>query len=267
MNINCLNGETMSREQIDAYLERLNMDPPVQLDLEYLSRLQLAHLQRIPFENLDILAGKLTSLDHQVLFEKIINNKRGGVCAELNTLYNWLLDSLGFQVISHSSRLIAEAAPFQIRRHRVMEVSLGDKRYLTDVGINFEYSRCPLLMEDGVVQFDGMCEYKLTRDAFFGWIMWQKRPGYDWRRKIGFTEEPQLDLDFMLACYYYDTHPDSTMNKFPKVSFYAPDCFYAIRNHEFLVERCDIPVSVTPIPSAEEERRLIEDFFHLHTPD
>ena len=96
------------------------MEPPQKLDLEYLSRLQFAHMSHIPYENLDILAGKLTSLNRDVLFNKIIENNRGGVCSELNTLFNWLLESLEFEVISYSTRIIAKSALIQAQTHRAM---------------------------------------------------------------------------------------------------------------------------------------------------
>lgn len=98
LDFNTLNGPKMTEEQIKIYLDRLGLSGPVTLDLDGLTRLQQAHQQAVAFENLDILAGRPISLDHEALFDKLILRRRGGVCAELNTLYNWLLWSLGFQV-------------------------------------------------------------------------------------------------------------------------------------------------------------------------
>lgn len=100
MDINALNGPKMTEEQIAAYLRRIGVDGPVPLTVEGLGRLQLAHKLTVPFENLDIVAGRPLSLALDHLYDKIVRRRQGGVCAELNTLYNWLLYSMGFAVTS-----------------------------------------------------------------------------------------------------------------------------------------------------------------------
>lgn len=260
---NKLNGEPLSPERISAYLNRIGMKPPIDLDLSYLTQLQFAHQTQVPYENLNIMAGKPTSLDREDLYQKIIVNHRGGVCSELNTMYNWLLESLGYDVISYSCRITAQSDLIQWRSHRAMGVYIDGKTYLTDVGYNFEHARIPLLLEKDLVQFDGKCEYKFVRDDFWGWLMWQKRPNCDWRKLLGFTEEPQIDLDFVPNMYYYDSHPSSRFNKYTKVSIYDQDYCYAIREHQYFVESCGLEVHVTPITSQEQEKKLLSEVFHL----
>lgn len=46
------------------------------LNLGYLTHLQAQHISHIPFENLDIMAGKPISLDRSDLFHKIITGYR-----------------------------------------------------------------------------------------------------------------------------------------------------------------------------------------------
>lgn len=270
MNYNELNGPKMTGEQIAAYLSRVGMEGPVELTWEGLTRIQKAHQRTVPFENLDILAGRPLSLRHEALYDKIVLHRRGGVCAELNTLYNWLLYSLGFEVTSYNSR-IASQGDIQFRRHRVLGVKLEGKTYTTDVGFTTENARCPLLLEAGLVQSDGACEYRYERDAFYGWLLFQKKPGEDWQKALGFTEEPQIDLDFDTPMFYYEKHPDSNMNKVPRVSLYTEDGIIAIRASggptctKKLVEKAGILQSAEEIPTREEENRLIQELFHLPT--
>ena len=68
----------------------------------------------------------------------MIQGGRGGVCSEINTLYNWLLEPLGFEVVSYSSRIIAKTLPIQPQSHRVMGVKLDGRIYLTDAGFNYD---------------------------------------------------------------------------------------------------------------------------------
>lgn len=257
------NGAPMTKAQIKEYLARIKMEPPEHADLEYLSRLQMAHMAKVPFENLDIMEGKMLSLDREKLFDKMIRKKRGGVCSELNTLYNWLLESLGYDVISYSSRIIAKTAPLQGRSHRIMGVRLAKDTYLTDVGYNFEHHRIPLLLKEDLIQPDGECEYKLVKDDFFGWVMWQNRPGLGWRRKLGFTEEPQIDLDFVQPTFFAQYHPDSLINKYLKVSLYIDGVFHAIRSGNYLREHGGIEEILEQVDSKEREEALLTEIFRL----
>ena len=220
-------------------------------------------MSHIPFENIDIMDGKPLSLDRKVLYEKIIDRKRGGVCSELNTLYNWLLESLGFNVISYNSRITGTAAPFQSRSHRIMGVRLEDCTYLTDVGYNFEHHRIPLLLKAGLVQDDGECKYRLEPDEFFGWGMWQFRPKEGWRKKLGFTEEPQIDLDFVPPTFFAQYHPDSRINKSLKVSLHIHGQFHAIRGGQYLLEHGGVEDPQENITSKERENQLLQEVFHL----
>ena len=78
-----------------------------------------------------------------------------------------------------------------------MCVTIDGKRYITDVGVNSESPRIPLLLEEQRVQSDGISQYKFTRDEFWGWLLWQKEKGKPWKRMLGFTEEPQLEKDYV----------------------------------------------------------------------
>lgn len=103
-----LSETPMPPEQILRYLDRIGLrdavpPPPT---LETLRRLQSAHLLHVPYENLDLLRGAITSLEHGALFEKIVEKRRGGLCFELNGLFCWLLCSLGYQVTSYAGRFI-----------------------------------------------------------------------------------------------------------------------------------------------------------------
>ena len=172
-----LSETPMPPEQILRYLDRIGLrdavpPPPT---LETLRRLQSAHLLHVPYENLDLLRGAITSLEHGALFEKIVEKRRGGLCFELNGLFCWLLCSLGYQVTSYAGRFIYPSeAGIQMRRHRVLVVTLEGKRYLTETGMNSEGPRAPLVLAESEAQWDGVTEYRFSRDAFWGWVLWKR---------------------------------------------------------------------------------------------
>lgn len=227
-----INGRPMKKLQIEQYLRKLQInDFEPTVNLATLTKLQDAHLKYIPYENFDCLNGKITSLKRQDMFNKVIMHNRGGICFELNGLYNWLLESLGFDVTSYSARFIDKMETYQLRRHRVMCVALGDKRYLTDVGVNSESLRVPLEITEGLIQSDGISQYKFTRSEFWGWLLWQKERGKIWKRLFGFTEEPQIDKDFITASFWCDAHPDSPFIKSKKLSIFREDCNITVRGN------------------------------------
>ena len=58
----------------------------VGVDLETLTMLHRQHLLAIPYENLDIHLGRTLTLDLAQIFDKIVHDRRGGWCYEMNGL-------------------------------------------------------------------------------------------------------------------------------------------------------------------------------------
>src|SRR5689334_19143407 len=54
------------------YLARIGYDGPIRADIETLRALQFAHMQTVPFENLDISLGRKIRLDEAGLWNKLI---------------------------------------------------------------------------------------------------------------------------------------------------------------------------------------------------
>ena len=54
----------MNQEKARAYLKRIGFEEPVEKDEKTLDRLLRAHLEQVPFENLDVIhLGKVPSLE------------------------------------------------------------------------------------------------------------------------------------------------------------------------------------------------------------
>ncbi len=164
---------------VDAYLRRIGLASRPPVDAEGLRALQVAHLQTVPFENLDILTGRRISLTLADIEAKVVGAHRGGFCYELNGLFAALLKELGFRV----SMLAAEVRspetgawgpPFD---HLVLRVDL-DEPWLVDVGFG---DGCPepLPLRDGAAVRDGSERvFGLTGGAS-GWLLSVDEPGVD----------------------------------------------------------------------------------------
>jgi len=124
----------------EKYLARFGYTGPLELNLETLAGLQLAHLLAVPFENLDIHGGPPLHLDPEGQYDKIVERRRGGICYELNGLFGWLLQALGFEVVFLSAQVHgADGKPGPAFDHMALQVTLDGSRYLVDVGFGDSY--------------------------------------------------------------------------------------------------------------------------------
>ena len=83
---------------VEAYLDRIGYAGPVEPTYAVLAALQRAHMLAVPFENLDIALGRRLVLDRRANYARIVERRRGGWCFELNGLFAWLLQQLGYRV-------------------------------------------------------------------------------------------------------------------------------------------------------------------------
>lgn len=199
------------KTQLEGYFKRIGLeyDPERKPDAGYLRDIQYAHCTTVPYENLDILRHIPLSLDPGALFDKIVARGRGGYCFELNGALGCLLRSVGFKVTDFMARYLrGEAVVPTMRRHRVLRVSCGGLFWLCDVGIGQSAPKYPLIMQPGLVQEQFGETYRFEKDDFYGWVLSDLHDG-EWRRFFAFTEEPQLDLDYIMPSFWCEAHPDS----------------------------------------------------------
>lgn len=253
--------------QISQYLDKIDYRGGTEPTLEHLTAMHRQHLLHIPYENLDLLNGVPLDLDAGALFQKIIVNRRGGYCFELQGLFCYLLKSLGYPVTQYAGRFMDEPGDIQMRRHRILVVELEGKRYVCDVGVRSESPRCPLELTEGLVQTDGISEYRYEKDPFFGWVLTQKEAGKDWKPMLGFTEEVQIDADYVMPSFYCEKHPDSTFNKFMKVSIFTPDSDLTIVGNTFKVYRGGKVVERRELQTNREVVTLLKEPFGIQVPD
>jgi len=124
------------------YLNRIRFDGPLSGDLATLTALQLAHLQAVPFEALDVFAGRPVSADNNWAWGKVVERARGGWCFEANGAFAQLLDKLGFAVTRLGAAVLL-GGPNVLIDHLVLEVML-DQPYLVEVGFGDQAPITPL---------------------------------------------------------------------------------------------------------------------------
>ncbi len=196
----------------NLYLLRIGFTGTVEHNYETLKRLQSCHLHMVPYENLDILAHIPLKLDPDSLFEKIVLRQRGGYCFELNGIFGALLRELGFEVTDCMARFLKGETTVPMRRHRVLKVKADDGLFLCDVGVGMISPTIPVRLDTDEIQHIDSEAYKITHDAFLGTVLYQCFDGV-WDRFFSFTDEPQLDIDFVMPSFWCENYPDSPFLK------------------------------------------------------
>lgn len=74
---------------ISSYFKRINYTGPAAADTSTLHALMRHQIFSVPFENLDVQAGKIVSLAPDDIAEKVLKKGRGGYCYEVNGLLPW----------------------------------------------------------------------------------------------------------------------------------------------------------------------------------
>lgn len=141
----------LSSVQVQQYLKRIGLESSmIEPTFETLHTLHKQHLRSIPYENFDIIEQKPLNLSIDALFEKIVRNKRGGFCYELNILFASLLQSLGFGVEFLSANLWKDEQWGPQYDHCILNVTCPEnqqKKWIADVG-NARWFQEPMLLSD-----------------------------------------------------------------------------------------------------------------------
>lgn len=111
----------LTQAQVDHYLDHINLPheirqalakgPNHEDALEAVTALQRHHLDRVPFENLDLVYSAHHSLpaDTAHVYEHVVIKSRGGVCDQIHQLFAKLLRHFGFPVYCTGARINAAA--------------------------------------------------------------------------------------------------------------------------------------------------------------
>ncbi len=103
--------------------------------MDALRRLHVAHLRTVPFENLDIHRGVPIVLEQDRILKKLVTDRRGGFCYELNSGFAWLLSELGYRVTLLSAEVARPEGGFGIPfDHMALLVEADGGLWLADVG-------------------------------------------------------------------------------------------------------------------------------------
>jgi len=155
----------MTRDEMKAYIKRLGISDIQPPTLSYLFELHKAHVQYIPWQTIDIVAGRPASIEIQASVNLMITG-RSGYCFHLNGAFSELLRSLGYDVSWHRAGVQPLGQEPRINSfHLGVTVSLKneeqeEQRWIVDVGLgDMPYE--PLPLQIGVYE-QGPLQYKVV---------------------------------------------------------------------------------------------------------
>jgi len=198
----------------DAYISRISMAPgdSISLNRDGLDLLQWGHLVTVPFENLDIHWKRPIILDTNRFYQKIVGDKRGGFCYELNGLFETLLRSMGFETRLVSARPFSKETGFGPEfDHAAIIVSLGDAEYLVDVGFG-DFAAGPLKIVVGAEQTDREGTFRISsveNDV----LVVEKKKGDGWIPEYMFSMQGRDLAEFEGMCDFQQYSPESHFTK------------------------------------------------------
>jgi N-hydroxyarylamine O-acetyltransferase len=193
---------------LSNYFRRIDYTGPAAADTGTLQAIMRHQLFTVPFENLDVQAGKVVSLVPEEITDKLIQQERGGYCYEVNGLFAMALEALGIPY-----RFVAARPMFYpVRRpktHMAVVAEVEGRQWLCDLGFGSYGIRAPIALDDldrDIIQdFD---TFRLSRDASGEYLLQAKVEG-EWCNQYGFDLSPQAWIDFAPANYLNATHPDA----------------------------------------------------------
>lgn len=115
------------------YFARIGYAGPTTPEIGTVARMMQRQLYSVPFENLDVQAGKIVSLVPEEIVDKIVHRKRGGYCYEVNGLFSMALEALNIphQLVAARPMIYPARRP---RTHMAIVVALEGERWLCDLG-------------------------------------------------------------------------------------------------------------------------------------
>lgn len=219
--------------QLQAYLDRIGYPAGLERTPENLHRLIRCHLETVPFENLDFCYHpKRMSTRPEDMYHKVVERRRGGVCFELNSIFYWLLEQLGYEVYPLHVRLSrGPGIPAPIT-HRGNMVVLDGKKYFCDVGYGGPGPKGLVCVDGPEIQVVANEPFKVERDGLYVTISRQEEG--KWLPNILFADIPAVNEDFEFLLFAFSMDPQSHFVTKRIVNLCLPDGdFLALTDMEF----------------------------------
>jgi N-hydroxyarylamine O-acetyltransferase len=151
--------------------------------------------------------GREIVLDPERFVEKVVRQRRGGFCYELNGAFATLLTAAGFHGTLLSARVAnEEATASKESDHLTLRVDL-EESWLADVGFGDNFLQ-PLRLITDIERPDPVGTFRFTQ-AGERWRLQVRQPDGSWRLLYDFSLQPRQLFEFAGMCQYHQTSSKS----------------------------------------------------------
>lgn len=205
---------------LTAYCRRIRYSGAVTATVACINQLIRHQLCHIPFENLDVLAGKNISLDPSTIVSKVVLNNRGGYCFELNGTF-----ALALQAMQVPYSLILARPLFyperRARTHMVLVAEVEGEKWLCDLGFGSFGPRRAMALSvvNEAIRHDDET-FRLCYEDHRVYRLEALVQGA-WHPQYEFDLAPQEWVDMVPANHFASTHPDSIFVQKPLVLLHS----------------------------------------------
>ncbi len=244
---------------IKQYLKRINYQGDTHASLQTLQQLQLAHMLHVPFENLDIHLDRPILLDYGRLYNKVVQQNRGGFCYELNGLFAELLRRLGFQVDQLSARVHGSNGKLGPDFDHMLLLVHLDESYMVDVGFGDSF-QTPFPFKATLHEEKSGTYRVLANESEH--VLMRKNDQGAWQDQYRFTLEPRAFHEYEAMCHYQQSSPNSSFTQKTVCSRATPSGRVTISNQRLILTE-NGHKSESPIENEAMLSQLLKEHFQI----
>ncbi|WKV50545.1 arylamine N-acetyltransferase family protein [Dickeya fangzhongdai] len=225
----------LDNSEVQRYLQRIGVSLLPAEPALLLHQLHLAHLTHIPFENLDVVFGKPIRLDPSAIYRKIVDERRGGFCYELNYGFYLLLKALGFDVQLLSGQVWNDDGHYgQPFDHLFLKVELPQGAVIAD--ISFGDSFCVPVPLSGAVSREDRVSYRVAATDD-GYQLQQMTADHAWKPQYKFTLQPRQLEEYADMAHYHQISPSSPFTSKSLCTRVTPEGRVTLSDNRLIVTR------------------------------
>jgi N-hydroxyarylamine O-acetyltransferase len=242
--------------KINDYLARFEGREYKAVTLFNLENLQRLHMLQVPFENLDVIRKVPIYLNLQTIYKKIVTQRRGGYCYELNGLFNWLLTELGYDAHLIAATVRRPNGEWAKADTHAAILTQLDEPYLVDVGFgDATYLPIPL---NGEEQTDSSGTYRVIQQTVSTFDLERKNDA-GIRTLYRFSTNPKALTDFHEGCVFNQVAKESSFTHTDIVTRATPSGRITLSDQTLTVTENNSQIK-TSLSIEEKEHLLVNKF-------
>ncbi len=246
----------------EKYLNRIGIDQTkFAADSGHLKFLQKNHLLNVSFENLDIHWKRPILLSNDKFYQKIVEEKRGGFCYELNSLFYELLNELSFEGKIISARVSQKDGKFGAEfDHLAILTKIADEEFLVDVGFG-DFTVEPLKFVLNVEQTDKNGTFLIRKfDTEYFEVV--KKDSDIWQSEYIFKDLERNLSEFTEMCNFHQTSPESHFTRGKVCSILTENGRKTLTDSKF-IETINGEKTELAVESKEEFNMILQEEFFI----